>query len=215
MTIISTHQAAAHAGLLETWMNGPISRASTASAREAFDELAAILVAQPELRDQLSPYLLNVFLITGLLRDYRALNGYARKVNNPDLLHEVDAVVRIELPDIWILNALRRGETEAAIVCWFEKNDHERIRHSADALIKACPNRMDLLVSGRRRMVDYQVGRGTRSRYRRACRILSALQSELERANQPQMWMRAIDELLRDYGHRPALVDELEKASLI
>ncbi len=92
-------------------MEGPISRASIAGAREAFDELAEILVARPELRDQLSPYLLNVFLITGLLRDYRALNGYARKVNNPDLMQEVDAVIRIELPDIWILNALKRGET--------------------------------------------------------------------------------------------------------
>ncbi len=64
-------------------------------------------------------------------------------------------------------------------------------------------------------MVDYQIGRGTRSRYRRACRILKTLRLELERANQPQMWMRAIDDLLLKYGHRPALVDELEKASLV
>jgi len=196
-------------------MEGPHNRTSTASARDAFDELAAILVAQPEFRDQFSGYLLNVFLITGLLRDYRALNAYARKVNNPDLMQEVDAVTRIELPDIWIINALKRGETEAAIVCWFEKNDHDRIRHAAEALIKACPNRTDILVSGRRRMVDYQIGRGTRSRYRRACRILKTLRGELDRANQPHMWMRAIDELLAEYGHRPALVDELEKASLI
>lgn len=215
MTPITANQAASHAGLLETWIEQPVTRASTASAREAFDELAAILLEQPGLRDQFSGYLLNVFLMTGLLRDYRALNGYARKVNNPDLLHEVDAVVRIELPDIWIVNALRRGETEAAIVCFFEKNDHDRIRHSAEALIKACPNRTDILVSGRRRMVDYQIGRGTRSRYRRACRILKTLRIELERANQPQLWMRAIDDLLLEYGHRPALVDELEKASLI
>ncbi len=207
--------ATAQAHILETWLEGPVTRATTAAARDAFDQLASVLVAEPELRDRLSSYLLNVFVMTGLLRDYRALSSYARQTNTPELIQEVDAVIRIELPDIWIMNALRNNDTQAAVVCWFEKNDHDRIRHCADALIKACPDRVDILVSARRRMVDYQIGRGTRSRYRRACRILNTLRAELERAEEPRLWMLAIDELLSEYGHRPALRDELEKASII
>lgn len=207
--------ATTHAHILETWLEGPVTRTTTAAARHAFDQLAAVLIAEPELRERLSAYLLNVFLMTGLLRDYRALSSYARQTNTPELLQEVDAVVRIELPDIWIVNAIRNDDIEAAVVCWFEKNDHDRIRHCADSLIKACPNRVDILVSGRRRMVDYQIGRATRSRYRRACRILNTLRAELERAEEPRLWMLAVDDLLAEYGHRPALVDELEKASVI
>ena len=155
------------------------------------------------------------YTVPGLLRDYRVLSTYSRTVGTPDLMREVDGVTRIALPDVWIQNALRRDAVDDAVACWFENVEHERIRHAADALIKACPSRTDILVSGRLRQADYQIGRATRSRYRRACKILNALRNELNKANASQLWMLAIDDVLRRYGHRPALVDELEKASVI
>ena len=81
-------QAAQHAHLLETWIDGPVNRSTLTAARAAFDGLTAILLVEPQLRDRLSSYLLNVFLMTGLLRDYRALAAYARKLG--DLVSSVE-----------------------------------------------------------------------------------------------------------------------------
>ncbi len=207
-----THAARQHAAALEEWLDVPMTRAALSDARRAFDALAEILAFRPELRDELSPVLLNVFLRTGYLRDYKALRQYARRVGRPSLLAEVAPVVRVELPDVWILETLKRGDVDAALEAWFEFEDHDRARLCADQITAACPGRVDVLVSARLSVVAYQISRSSRSRYRRACRILDKLRLELERAEEPGMWTLVLEDVMSQHGHRPAFLDEFEKS---
>jgi len=207
--------AGKHAGRLEAWLDEPVTRASLNAAREAFDALAAILAMQPALRDELTPYLTYVFLRTGYLKDFKSLSRFARRVNRPELLDEVDAVLRASLPDLWICRALDRGAIDDALACWFEQEAHERARLCANALIAACPGRIDVLVSGRLSIVSHHIGRSSRSRYRRACRVLQTLRTELDRAGELDTWRVVVEDVLHQHGHRPALVDELEKAGIL
>ncbi|QED28152.1 hypothetical protein FRD01_13110 [Microvenator marinus] len=196
-------------------MDTAVTRASLSKARDAFDNLSKALLADHGLREHYAHYLLNVFSVTGKLRDYRSLNAYVRESKSPDLLNEVDEVIRYELPDVWILSALRRDELEAAVQCWFQNQDHQRIRYAAPALMKAFPERVDILVSGQLRLAEYQISRATRSRYRRACKILEGLRRALNDSNHSNLWAIALDEVLQKHGHRPALMDEFRKAEIL
>jgi len=203
-----------YAGILESWIDLPVTRASLSEARDAFEQLSAALLRDPGLRVHYAPQLLNVFSVTGKLRDYRALSSYVRESKSPELLEEVDEIIRYELPDIWILNALRRDDPNGAIQCWTQNQEHPRIRHAANALMKAFPDRVDILVSAHLRLAEYQISRATRSRYRRACRLLDALRSSLHDTNHSSLWAMALDQLLQKYQHRPALMDEFRKAGI-
>jgi hypothetical protein len=202
------------AGILTTWMDSPQTRSSLAVARNAFDELATILRNNKGLRQSYAPYLLNVFLVTGKLSDYSALQKYVRDTKQYELMGEIDEVIRFELPDVWIINTLKQKNLEDAISCWFLNQKHPRIRHASEAMIKALPERVDILVSARLRQTDYQISRATRSRYRRACRILAGLKEELANLEATGAWPQAMDEILANYGHRPALMDEFRKAQI-
>lgn len=203
------------AGELERWLDEPITRASLTRVRAAFDGLVAILEKQPALRDELAPYLCNVFVRTGYLKDFRKLQRFARRVNRPELVAEVEGVLRTELPDVWVRRAIDRGAVQDAIDCWFAVEDHERARLCANELIAACPGRTDILVSARLSVVAYQIGRSSRSRYRRAIAVLKTLRRELDRAGELSTWDLVIEDVLHQFGHRPALMDELRKAGIV
>lgn len=204
-----------HAATLLNWLDEPINRSNLQRARAAFDQLAAELAVTPALRDELAPVLVNVFLRTGFLKDYKSLSKFARRIKRPELLDEVDAVTRNELPDVWVLNALKNNDRDAALDCWFEHEEHERARLCAAALMAAFPGRTDVAVSARLSVVSHLIGRGGRRRYRRACAELKKLQRELERAEELATWPIVVEDVVARHGHRPALMDELAKAQIV
>jgi uncharacterized Zn finger protein len=156
------------------------------------------------------PYLQAVFEHTGYLKDYKALYRVARRVDL-DVLKAVDDVIRRELPDIWIKNALKRGDVDAAIDCWYEHEDHSRARLCADELVDAAGDHVDILVSGRLSVANYYIERGRRRHYRKAARILLELRRELDELGELSYWPIVLEDVEARHGHRPALMDEFRK----
>lgn len=207
-----TAEVRQHAATLVEWLDEPITRASLKRARTAFDAVVTVLEREPSLRTELSVVLPHVFLRTGYLKDFKLLQRYARRVRQPELLHEVDHVVRESLPDIWILAALQRGDVDAAIDCWFEHEEHERARLCAPEIVRATPGRTDIVISGRMSVIQHLIRRGGRRRYRRACAVLQTLRGELARAGESSTFDLVVEDILARHSNRPALLDEMEKA---
>ncbi len=202
------------AGVLDAWLELPMTRANLADARAAFDALSDQLRKRPDLCDPLAISLLNVFLKTGYVKDYKKLRSFARAVKRPELLEEVEEVLRVELPDVWVVEALQRGDTEEAVDYWFEHEDHPRARHAAPALLKAFPDRVDVVISARLSVATYWINRGARYRYRKAIKVLKTLQKELDALGERPLWHVVMEDVMHQHGHRNALVDEMEKADI-
>lgn len=183
-------------------------------ARRAIEELSKGLSGDQLI--ELLPYSAALFERGGYLKDYRSLQRLGTKAERPEILEQVQDVVRRELPDIWIVGALKRGEIEAALDCWFEQEEHRRIRHCADSMIDACgAEHPDLLISGRLSQIDYWVGRRARRHYRRACAVLRKLRDELDEVDAGEDWDLVIADVVRRYEGRPALLDELKRAGFV
>jgi tRNA(adenine34) deaminase len=199
--------------VLDRWMESP-NKVRLRDARDAAKSLAERL-DDARLAEVL-PYLGAIFERTGYLKDFRALKRHARTCGQADFIGEVDEAVRENLPDVWIKDALRRGDLDAAIDCWFEYEEHRRARLCADQLIRACgDDHIELIISCRMSMVNYRIGRRQRRHYRRACHLLRRLRDELEAAGEPGYWRFVIEDVTTRYASRPALLDELEKAGFI
>jgi hypothetical protein len=203
-----------YAAILDAWLDS--DRSNFRWTRKAADGMAYCLKHDRHLDPgAFLSYAAGVFEHTGYLKDYRALRRLARRADRPDVMAAVDPVVRSELPDIWILRALARGDVEAAIDCWFDNEGHGRLRLCADELVEAAEGHVDVLISGRLSVVDYCVGRGSRRHYRRACRILSKLRKELEQLGELDYWPIVVEDVENRYQHRPALLDEMAKAGFV
>ncbi|QDG52249.1 nucleoside deaminase [Persicimonas caeni] len=162
------------------------------------------------------PYARAIFEETGYLKDFRALERYAKKAGELDVLDEVDETLRAELPDVWIKRALRQGDLDGAIECWFEHEEHSRARLCADPLVRAVDDaQVELLISCRMSQVNYRIGRRKRSHYRRACNTLRRLKDELERAGHAEYWQYVIEDIRAQHDGLPALIDELDKAGFM
>lgn len=199
--------------VLDRWLADP-SQVKLRDAREAAAEFVD-RVDDARLPEVL-PYLRAIFERTGYLKDYRLLKRHARRCGHVDFFDEVQDAVREHLPDIWIKEALRRGELDAAIECWFEHEEHRRIRHCADPLLRAAgDDQVELIISCRMSAITYRIGRGQRRHYRRACTVLRRLRDELEAAGEPSYWRFVIEDITTQYDRRPALLDELVKAGFI
>lgn len=206
--------AGVYAAILDVWFDGDRQRLRW--ARRASDALAQAVKRERRLDPaDFIERAKRMFQHTGYLKDYKALWRLARRVDRLDVLDEVGDVIRRELPDVWIQNALKRGDVDAAIDCWFEREDHPRIRQCADELVAATPGRVDILVSGRLSVVNYRIGRGSRRHYRKACKLLSALRRELEKLGEVAYWPLVIEDVTTQHDHRPALLDEMAKAGFI
>ena len=208
--------SAAHelAARLQSWLDEPLNRRTLAAARDDFDALAEIV--QRDASERLHAVALtHIFIRTGYARDYRKLASIAKRTRMQELLECVDDVARAELPDEWIKRRLKLGESAAALDGWFEFEDHTRAHLAADAVLKAAPDRTDVLVSTRLAKAGHLIRRGTRRRYRRACKILRMLRDELERRNELDTWWVVIELVAQRYSRRPALLDELREERLL
>jgi hypothetical protein len=180
-------------------------------AAEAFVERAPV-----DRLGEVIPYLREIFRAGGYLKDLRTLEAVAERAGYPEAFDDVAETVRHQLPDVWIRRALRRGEEEAAVDCWFEHEDHSRARLVADELVDACgQGRVDVLVSGRLSRIEYRIGRSSRRHYRKACDLLRQLRDELEEAGESRYWHFVLEDLTEQYDNRPALLDEMEQAGFL
>lgn len=196
---------------LTRWADGESGVLRTAEARDAVSTLFDRLADDDQI--EVLPFAREIFERTGYLKDYRALKRYAREAGHIDVLDEVDDHIREHLPDIWIDRALRDGRIDAAIECWFEREEHRRIRHCADSLVDAASRgRPELLISCRMSQVNYRIGRRSRRHYRRACAILRKLKDELAGEGASDYWEFVLEDVREQYASRPALLDELERA---
>ena len=198
--------------LLRRWFDDDGEEFDATDARNALQRLARRL--EPDEYTELLPYARAVFEQTGYLKDYRALERYARRAGADDPFDDVDEAVRRQLPDVWIKKALERGEIDRAIDCWYEREEHHRARLCADELATACDD-IDVVMSCRLRVVSYLVGRRARRHYRRACAVLRKLRDELEAAGRSDYWHFVVDDLRTEYDNLPALLDELHRAGFI
>ena len=167
-------------------------------------------------RHEVLPYARTLFERTGYLKDFRALKRYAKRAGRAGVFDTVSGAVRENLPDIWIRRALRRGDRDAAIECWFDMEGHRRLRLCADEVVRACGvDEVELVISCRLSVVQYYVGRRARRHYRRACAELRKLRDELQRANAGEFWHYVLEDLTDEFSGRPALLDELKKAGFV
>ncbi len=198
---------------LHAWRTSrnPGSRAQLRTARNAC--AAFVALADDDVVGEVLPYAAAIFEHTGYLKDYRNLARFARLAGQLDVLDTVDDVVRRELPDMWIKRALKQGQLDRAVECWFEHEDHPRARLCADPLVRACGvEQVELVISCRMSIVNYRIGRKKRRHYRRACAELRKLRDELEQAGAGEYWQYVLDDVRGEHAGLPALMDELDKA---
>jgi tRNA(adenine34) deaminase len=208
-----TPTATDHLDTLDAWRASPRNiklrdarKAAAAYAKQVDDELIA----------EVLPYAQAIFERTGYLKDFRSLKRLAKRAGELDALDQVDQAIRENLPDVWIKRALKQGDQQGALGCWYEHEDHRRARHCADKLIAACgEDDAELLISCRMSIINYLIGRRARRHYRKACAVLRKLRDELTRAGQEDYWKYVLEDIRTQYDTRPALLDELEKAGFI
>lgn len=199
---------------LDRWLDDNPDGLRLTEARKLVSSLADRL--DDDRREEVLPYAAAVFERGGYLKDFRALERYARRAGAGDPFDEVESTVRRRLPDVWIGRAIDRGEIDDAVDCWFEHEDHHRARLCADELAEICgTDRIQVLISCRLSKVEYFIGRRTRRYYRRACTVLRRLRDELESARELDYWQVIIEDVQTRWGKRPALLDELQKAGFI
>ena len=199
---------------LDEWLGDNPEGLSVRQAREATEALCGLLDA--EEFDEILPYAVEIFRRGGYLKDYRALEDYARRANRAEIIEEVEETLRRELPDLWVRRALERGDVDLAAERWFEIEGHARARHVADELMEASGGgEIELIISCRMAKVTYLIGRSTRRHYRQACTVLRKLRDELRRAGGGEFWQHVLEDLQREYSNRPALLDELSRADFI
>ncbi len=192
----------------------PDSRSGLRAARKAAAQFVDL--ADESVLAEVLPYARAIFEHSGYLKDFRTLKRYAKQAGEFDVLDEVDDTVREQIPDVWIKRALRRGDLDGAIECWFEHEEHHRARLCADKLVRACDDaQAELIISCRMSQINYRIGRRQRRHYRRACNILRRLKDELERAGQPDYFRYVLEDIQAQHGSLPALMDELEKAGFL
>lgn len=195
---------------LDAWCTGDRKDLSVSEIRALIDDLAECL--DDTDRGLVVPYARALFERTGYRKDFRTLRQYARRAGVA-FFDDVDQSVRDHLPDVWIRRALQRGQLDDAIDCWFEHEDHHRIRLCADELVEACDDEYtELIISCRLSTVDYLIGRCARRHYRRACAVLRQLRDELRRVGEADYWHFVIEDICTKYANRPALLDEMRKA---
>lgn len=195
---------------LEHWRAGD-SEWSISEARRLI-ERTADAVEVGELGTVL-PYAAELFRRGGFLKDYRALEDWANRAGERDVLERVEATVRDELPDVWVRRALEAGDPEEAVSRWYEIEGASRARHVAEEVLEACgEGRPQLLISCRLAEVSYLVGRGGRRHYREACGVLRRLRDELERVGASEFWPHVVETLRDEHDSRPAFLDEMDEA---
>jgi tRNA(adenine34) deaminase len=202
-----------HLDTLNAWRAAP----QDTKLRDARKAAAAFVeTVDDELIGEVLPYAKAIFERTGYLKDFRSLKRLAKRAGELDALDEVDQAIRDNLPDIWIKRALKQGNLQGALACWYEHEGHRRARHCADQLI-AASGRDDgeLLISCRMSTVNYLIGRRARRHYRKACAVLRKLRDELEHAGQEEYWPYVLEDIRHQYASRPALLDELAKAGFV
>lgn len=192
------------------WHDNP-NRGDLDIARLATQKLAELL--GPDGIDEVVPYARAIFNETGYLKDFRTYERYARRAGHQNYLRDVEKSLRQNLPDIWIERAVDRGELNSAIDCWFENEEHSRIRLCAETLLEACEDdRIELLISCRLSIAEYYIGRRARRHYRRACDVLRKLRDELEKNNHSDYFDYVLEDIRTQYSELPALLDELDRA---
>lgn len=206
-----------HLDALHAWRDStrPGSRSQLAEARKA--AAAFVDAADDDILAEVLPYARAIFKASGYLKDFRALMRYAKKAGRPEEIYEqIEERVRDQFPDVWIKRALRQGQLDRAVECWFTHEDHPRIRLCADRLVRACDDgQVDLVVSCRMSTVNYLIGRRKRRHYRRACAELRKLRDELEDAGAEEYWPYVLEDVQREHPGLPALQDELERAGFV
>ncbi len=198
---------------LDAWCDTDPEGLSICEVRELVARLAKRL--DDTDRGIAVPYAAAIFEKTGYLKDFRALNRYASRAG-VDTFDDVEDRVRESLPDVWIKRALSRGAVDEAVDCWFEFEDHHRIRLCADELIEACDDDFtEVIISCRMSTVNYLIGRRARRHYRKACAVLRKLRDELRRAGDADYWHFVLEDILTEYDNRPALINELRNAGFL
>lgn len=203
-----------YAAIVDGWLES--RRGSFRWARRASDRLFDAVKNSREFDpEDFVTWMLGVFEHTGYMKDYKAAERLARYAGQSERLDEVDEVIRRELPDVWVQRALQRGDVEAALDCWFENEDHSRIRLAADDVLDVAGDRVDVVLSAQLSLVNHWIRRGGRRRYRRVCKLLKALRRELEEFDELAYWPLVLEDLQTRHARKPALLDEMAKAKLI
>jgi len=184
------------------------------SARRARSALKQYSSSVPDdLIHEVLPFAAELFQDSGTHTDYRLLKKLCKRAGDTSPLTEVRDSLRTALPDVWVKEALANGRIDAAIECWFENEDHKRMRHCADKLIEVVGlEDPDLLASCRMSTIEYLIGRATRRHYIRSCAALRQLRDELERGGHGDYWPHILDDVRDRFSSRPALLNELDKA---
>jgi tRNA(Arg) A34 adenosine deaminase TadA len=209
----STEAPSDHLETLETWDQDP-GEVNINEVRESMDQY--VEKTSEDHVEEILPYAKSVFEETGYLKDFKRYRNYADRVGYIDIFEESGRAIRRHLPDIWIKDAIRRGHIEPAIDCWYEHEEHRRIRHCSDKLVEAVEeDRPELVISCRLSVVEYYIGRKARRHYQSACNVLRRLRDELESAGHNDYWQFVLKDLQMQYSHLPALMDELKKAGFV
>jgi tRNA(adenine34) deaminase len=199
---------------LSAWRDNPSS--GLRQARRDIEEYAKRNRADGEATALVLPYAKAVFATTTYLKDYKRLAKLCRRVGDFTPIEDLDDTIRDELPDVWVANALDRGDVSAALGCWFEHEEHRRIRHAADRMVRvAGSDDPELVVSARMSTIRYYIGRKKRRFYRRACTVLRRLRDELEEMGQGEYFDYVLEDVTAQYGHLRALADELRDAGFV
>lgn len=199
---------------LDEWVGSGGETMSVRQAREALEQLVDRL--EDEQLSAALPYAREIFERGGYLKDFRQLERLAVRAGEPDPFDEVSEAVRDHLPDVWINKAIERGQIERAVDCWFDREQHSRVRLCADELVEVvAADRVQVIISCRLSVVSHLVGRRARRYYRRACDVLRQLRDELERAGATDYWRVVVEDLAERYDNLPAFIDEMEKAGFL
>lgn len=196
---------------LSAWRDDP--RKGLRQARKDIETYAKDNYSDAEATALVLPYAKAVFEATTYLKDYKRLAKLCRRAGDFEPIEDLDELIRAELPDVWIGRALDRGDVSGALACWYEHEDHRRIRHAADRLLEAAgSDDPELVISGRMSTVTYLIGRKKRRHYRRACAVLRKLRDELEERDAGEYWTYVIEDVRRQNAGLRALQDELDTA---
>lgn len=196
---------------LSSWRDAP--RKGLRQARKDIETYASKTRSDPEATELVLPYARAVFATTHYLKDYKRLARLCRRAGNYEPLVDVDDDIREHLPDVWIDRALDRGDVAGALRCWYENEEHRRIRHAADRIIQVAGGEdPELVISARMSTVNYLIGRKKRRHYRRACAVLRKLRDELEEQDAGDYWDYVIEDVREQHGGLPALQSELDGA---